>query len=217
MPKPSSRILDIIHVFEEQNPHPEVELDFINPFTLLIAVLLSAQATDKHVNKVTEALFKVIQKPQDVIDLGLEKLQDMVKSINYFRNKAKHIYAASQKLIDDFNGEVPTTRKELMTLPGIGQKSANVILNVTHNAPYIPVDTHVFRVSQRIGLCKGKTPEEIERQLEAITPDKYLGRIGGWLVLHGRYICKAQKPLCEKCPISAYCDYYKNVYSKSSK
>lgn len=206
-----SKIQKIIEIFEKQNPHPEIELNYTNSFTLLVAVLLSAQATDKQVNKITERLFRLIQTPEDVVKIGLEFLENEIKSINYYRNKAKNIYNLSHKLIEVYHSEVPKTRIELTTLPGIGQKSANVILNVLYKEPYIPVDTHVFRVTQRIGLCKGKTPEDIEKQLENITSMEYRGRIGFWLVLHGRYICKAIKPLCDVCPIKEYCDYYSNL------
>jgi endonuclease III len=204
-----SRILDIIHIFEKQNPHPEIELNYSNPFTLLVAILMSAQATDKHVNKITADLFQKIKTPQDVVTLGVEGMQHELRSLNHYRNKSKYIVQLSQKIIDDFKGEVPSTRDELKTLPGIGQKSANVFLNVVHHAHYIGVDTHVFRVTQRIGLCHGKTAEDIETQLDAITPTEYKDRISFWFVLHGRYICKAAKPMCEICPLKMYCDYYK--------
>jgi endonuclease-3 len=206
-----TKLMNIIHVFEKENPHPEIELDYKNPFTLLVAILLSAQATDKHVNKVTKELFETIMTPQDVLEMGLDQLQESLKSVNHYRNKSKYIYQLSEKLIQEFNGEVPLNREDLKTLPGIGQKSANVFLNVVSNAHYIPVDTHVFRVTQRLGLCHGKTPEQIEEQLENITPDEYKSRISGWLVLHGRYICKATKPQCTTCPLNKYCDYYKKV------
>ena len=204
--------MSVIHIFEEENPHPEIELDYKNPFTLLIAILLSAQATDKHVNKVTQKLFESITTPYDVIHIGFDQLQESLKSINHYRNKSKYIYQLSEKLIQDFKGDVPNDRESLKTLPGIGQKSANVFLNAVHHAHYIPVDTHVFRVTQRLGICLGKTPEQIEEQLESITPEEYKSRISGWLVLHGRYICKAKKPQCEKCPLNQYCDYYQKNF-----
>lgn len=212
-----TKLLDIIHVFEKQNTQPEIELYYTNPFTLLVAILMSAQATDKHVNKITESgLFEKFSTPQDVVEMGVEAMQHELPSLNHYRNKSKYICALSQKLIDDFGGNIPSTRAELITLPGIGQKSANVFLNVIHHAHYIAVDTHVFRVTQRIGICHGKTPEAIEEQLEAITPEEYKDRISFWFVLHGRYICKAAKPMCETCPIRMHCDYYKANYPEQS-
>jgi len=210
-PSHSLKLMHIIKVFEQQNPHPKIELVYTNPFTLVVAVLLSAQATDKLVNRVTHDLFQMIHTPEDVVAMGLNALTEAVRRINYYRNKAKYIFALSQKLIEHHQSIVPNTREALMTLPGIGRKSANVILGALYDKPYIPVDTHVFRVTQRIGICKGKTPEEIEQQLDRLTPDAYKSRIGGWFVLHGRYICKAKNPLCNTCPLKAWCDYYHTV------
>jgi len=207
----SSKIQEIINELEKYNDMPQIELNYTNPFTLLIAVLLSAQATDKHVNKVTAPIFEDIKHPQDVLDLELDNLTQAVNSVNYYKTKAKNIYALSQKLMDEFGGEVPKTREELRSLPGIGRKSANAILNTLYDMPYMAVDTHVFRVTQRLGICKGKTPEVIEKQLEEIIPDQYKTKISDWFVLHGRYICKAKSPSCEKCHLKEWCDYYKKI------
>jgi endonuclease-3 len=188
-------------------PAPKGELDYVNPYTLLVAVVLSAQATDKGVNKATGPLFKIVQTPQQMIKLGLERVTDYVKSIGLYRTKAKNVIALSQALIDNHNGEVPRTHEALEELPGVGRKTANVVMNIAFGEPTIAVDTHVFRVSQRLGLAKGKTPREIEDQLMKVVPPKYLSHAHHWLILHGRYTCIARKPKCYDCVVAEVCPY----------
>ena len=193
----------------ESFPNPKCELDWINEYTLMVAIILSAQATDKGVNKATAELFKKVQTPQQMLQLGLDGLISYVKTLNYFNNKAKNIMAMSVKLIEDFNGEFPKDLDLLQTLPGVGRKTANVFLNVAHNAPLIAVDTHVFRVSNRLNLAKGSTPLEVEEGLKKVVSDEYKTTAQHLLVLFGRYICKATKPDCLKCPIADICPYLK--------
>lgn len=200
--------------FAEANSSPAIELEYTSPYTLLVAVVLSAQATDKMVNKITPELFKVAKTPQQMINLGEESLKQYIKSINYFNNKAKNIIATSKILLETYGGEVPNSFEELVTLPGIGRKSANVILNTVFNHPTIAVDTHVFRVSNRIGLCSTKTPHETEFALMKIVPERFRNEAHHWLVLHGRYICKARKPLCDDCKVSDLCNYYNSKIKK---
>lgn len=183
-----------------------IELDYINNYTLLIAVLLSAQATDKGVNKATEELFKVAKTPEDMLKLGEEGVKKYVKSINYFNNKSKNIIKLSKILIEKFNSKIPSNREDLESLPGVGRKTANVVLNIAFNTPEIAVDTHVFRVSNRIGLVKADNVFETEMQLRKIVPENYITFVNHWLVLLGRYICKAKKPECENCPIKDLCE-----------
>ncbi|HXI86992.1 MAG TPA: endonuclease III [Parvularculaceae bacterium] len=189
------------------DPEPETELHADNPFTLLVAVVLSAQATDAGVNKATPALFKAASTPAKMAALGEEKLGRYIKTIGLWRSKAKNIIALSKILVRDFGGKVPQTREELETLPGVGRKSANVVLNVCFGQPTIAVDTHIFRVGNRTGLAPGKTPLEVEEGLLAITPERYLRHAHHWLILHGRYICLARKPKCPACPINDICLY----------
>jgi endonuclease-3 len=200
--------------FAEANSSPTIELEYVSPYTLLVAVVLSAQATDKMVNKITPELFKVAKTPQQMINLGEESLKQYIKSINYFNNKAKNIIATSKVLLEKYGGEVPTSFAELIELPGIGRKSANVILNTAFNHPTIAVDTHVFRVSNRIGLCNTKTPHKTEFALMKIVPERFKNEAHHWLVLHGRYVCKARKPLCDACKVSDLCTYYKSKTKK---
>lgn len=194
--------------FEADNPYPKTELEYKSSFTLMVAVVLSAQATDKMVNKITHELFKVADTPEKIVELGEEELKKYIKSINYFNNKAKNIVNISKTLIDKYNSEVPNTFDELVSLHGIGVKSANVILNTFFNHNTIAVDTHVFRVSNRLGLCQTKKPEETEKALLRVVPEKFLRDAHHWLVLHGRYICKARKPLCKECKMNDLCMYY---------
>lgn len=199
---------DVIQIFDrlkKQNPEPRTELDYVNPFTLLVAVALSAQATDVSVNKATPALFKAADTPQKMAALGEAKLKDFIKTIGLYNSKAKNVIALSRKLIDEFGGEVPRTREELMTLPGVGRKTANVVLNEAFRQPTIAVDTHIFRVSNRLGLAHGTTPDQIEEGLEEIIPDQYKLHAHIWLILHGRYVCKARKPECGKCILQDVC------------
>lgn len=201
-----SEILEIMNIFAEQNPHPQSELNFHNPYTLLIAVVLSAQSTDKGVNKATSELFKIADSAQKMLDLGEEELKKHIKTIGLFNTKAKNIIALSKQLVEKFNGEVPADRDVLTTLPGVGRKTANVVMNVWYHQPTLAVDTHVMRIAHRLDFSRGKTPLEIEQDLVKILPDEMLVNTNHWLVLFGRYICKAQHPLCDKCPIYNYCN-----------
>ena len=191
----------------EGDPAPETELEYVNPYTLLVAVALSAQATDVGVNKATRALFAKVTTPQAMLDLGEETLRDHIKTIGLFNTKAKNIIAAARILVDRHNSEIPTDRAALETLPGVGRKTANVVLNVAFGEPTIAVDTHIFRVGNRTGLAKGKTPLAVELKLEKITPALFLSHAHHWLILHGRYICKARTPECWRCPVVDLCAY----------
>lgn len=188
-------------------PDPKTELEYVNPYTLLVAVVLSAQATDKGVNKATAPLFKKVKTPQAMVKLGEEGLADYVKTIGLWRNKAKNVIALSQQLIDLHGGEVPADREALEALPGVGRKTANVVLMEIFDQPTIAVDTHVFRVSNRTGLARGKTPAEVEAQLEKITPAEFKRGAHHWLILHGRYTCVARKPKCPNCVIAEICTF----------
>ncbi|MCQ2002666.1 endonuclease III [Rhizobium sp. NRK18] len=196
---------EIFRRFSIQRPEPKGELAHVNPFTLVVAVALSAQATDVGVNKATKELFKVADTPQKMLDLGEERLIGYIKTIGLFRNKAKNVIALSRKLIDDFGGEVPKTREELVTLPGVGRKTANVVMSMAFGIPTIAVDTHILRIANRIKLAPGKTPDQVEDVLEKIIPKEYLFHAHHWLILHGRYCCKARKPECERCVIADIC------------
>ncbi len=198
-------ILEIMQIFARENPNPQCELNFINPYTLLVAVVLSAQSTDKGVNKATEALFKVADSPQKMLALGEEKLKGYIKTIGLFNNKAKNIMALSRQLVQDFNGIVPADRDTLTNLAGVGRKTANVVMNVWYHQPTLAVDTHVMRIAHRLDFSHGKTPLEIENDLLSVLPPELVINTNHWLVLFGRYICKAQKPLCDHCPIYDYC------------
>jgi endonuclease-3 len=193
--------------FEAAAPHPETELFFTNNFTLLVAVVLSAQATDAGVNKATPALFAIADTPRKMVALGEERLGTYVKTIGLWRAKAKNIIGLSQKLIDDHGGEVPATREALEALPGVGRKTANVVLGVAFGEPTLAVDTHVFRVANRTGLAPGKTPLAVEQGLMAIVPKEFMHGAHHWLILHGRYICKARTPDCPACIIADLCRY----------
>jgi endonuclease III len=188
-------------------PDPRTELDFVNPFTLVVAVALSAQATDVGVNKATKKLFAVADTPQKMLALGEEGVAAHIKTIGLWRNKAKNVIALSRKIIEDFGGEVPRTRDALTTLPGVGRKTANVVMNEAFGEPTIAVDTHIFRVSNRTGLAPGKTPDHVEAILERITPPEYKKGAHHWLILHGRYVCKARTPECWQCAIARLCAF----------
>jgi endonuclease III len=188
-------------------PDPRTELDFVNPFTLVVAVALSAQATDVGVNKATKKLFAVADTPEKMLALGEEGVAQHIKTIGLWRNKAKNVIALSRKIIDDFGGEVPRTREELTTLPGVGRKTANVVMNEAFGEPTIAVDTHIFRVSNRTGLAPGKTPDQVEAILERVTPPEFKKGAHHWLILHGRYVCKARTPECWQCAIRDLCAY----------
>ncbi|EKE10345.1 MAG: hypothetical protein ACD_16C00051G0001 [uncultured bacterium] len=190
-----------------QNPDPKGELYSTNPFTLLVAVVLSARTTDKGVNKATQVLFKIADTPKKMLALGEDGLKKYINTIGLYNSKAKNILGLCQKLVMEFDGQVPNDLKALESLPGVGRKTANVVLNAVFQEPVIAVDTHIFRVSNRTGLAKGKTPLEVEKQLMKRIPPRWLLKAHHWLVLHGRYICKARKPLCPTCPVRQECHY----------
>jgi endonuclease-3 len=197
----------IFGAFSAANPEPRGELDYVNPFTLLVAVVLSAQATDIGVNKATGPLFALADTPEKMVALGVERIEQMIKTIGLYRNKAKNVFALSQRLIAEFNSEVPQTREALETLPGVGRKTANVVLNIAFGQATIAVDTHLFRVGNRTGLAPGATPLAVELGLEKIVPDRYRRHAHHWLILHGRYVCKARKPECWHCLIAQWCRF----------
>jgi endonuclease-3 len=188
-------------------PAPKSELEYESPFTLLVAVVLSAQATDAGVNKATPALFKAANTPAKMVKLGEARIRDYIRTIGLFNTKAKNVYALSKILVAEHGGQVPRDRETLETLPGVGRKTANVVLNVAFGEPTIAVDTHIFRVGNRTGLAPGKTPRDVENALEAIVPAKWKPGAHHWLILHGRYVCKARKPLCGACVVRDLCEY----------
>ena len=200
-----AEVIEVMERFKARNPDPRSELDFSSPFTLLIAVVLSAQATDKSVNLATKELFRAASTPEQILALGQEGLIPFIKSIGLYKTKAAHIIELCRKLISDFGGEVPRSREKLMTLSGVGRKTANVVLNVIWNEPVMPVDTHILRVAPKIGLAQGKTSESLERALESRIPQEYMTRAHHWLILHGRYICAARKPKCAECFLNDLC------------
>jgi endonuclease-3 len=191
----------------ELDPSPDTELHYVSPFELLVAVILSAQATDISVNKATDHLYPVANTPESILALGVKGLKPYIKTIGLFNNKAENIIKTCKLLIDEHNSQVPTTREALESLPGVGRKTANVVLNTAFGEPTIAVDTHIFRVSNRTGIAKGKTPLEVEKRLVRLTPDEFKKDAHHWLILHGRYVCKARKPLCGECPIVEWCEY----------
>ncbi len=194
----------IFAILAKQNPSPKTELNYVNDFTLLVAIVLSAQSTDIGVNKATEPLFKLVKSPKDVISLGIEGLKSYIKSLGLYNSKAKNVMALSAMLL---NKEIPTDLKELEKLPGVGSKTARVFLNCAHQVPVIAVDTHVFRVSKRIGIANAKDAKGVEIELNKIVPDKWKLHAHHWLILHGRYICKARKPDCENCCVRKFCNF----------
>ncbi|WP_342359388.1 endonuclease III [Terrarubrum flagellatum] len=206
-PKPpdAATVRAIFARFAEVNPEPKGELEYVNPYTLLVAVVLSAQATDAGVNKATRRLFALADTPEKMIALGEDKVRDLIKTIGLFRGKAKNVIALSQQLIAEHGGEIPQAREALEKLPGVGRKTANVVLNIAFHHPTIAVDTHLFRVSNRIPLAPGKNVLEVELGLEKIIPADYKLHAHHWLILHGRYVCKARKPDCPRCVIADYC------------
>jgi endonuclease-3 len=193
--------------FQEAMPEPKGELHHINPFTLLVAVVLSAQATDAGVNKATPALFALADTPQKMAALGEERVRDLIKTIGLFRTKAKNVVALSEKLVAEHGGKVPATREELQALPGVGRKTANVVLNIAFGRPTMAVDTHIFRIGNRTGLAPGKDPLAVELKLLEVIPEKYMLHAHHWLILHGRYTCLARRPLCEQCIIADLCKW----------
>ena len=200
-----AEIEEIFRRFSVQRPSPRGELDYVNPFTLLVAVVLSAQATDVGVNKATGPLFAVADTPQKMLALGEERVGAYIRTIGLWRNKAKNVIALCEALIRDHGGAVPDTREALTALPGVGRKTANVVLNVAFGQPTMAVDTHIFRIGNRIGLAPGRTPDEVEAALVRIVPPHYMRHAHHWLILHGRYVCKARKPDCPACVIADLC------------
>ncbi len=205
MIRPQAEILEIMDIFNQKDPNPRCELNYNNAYTLLVAVVLSAQSTDKGVNRATEELFKIADTPQKMVALGLDKLKHYIKTIGLYNNKAKNIIALSKELTEKYQGEVPHNREALENLAGVGRKTANVVLNVWFNEPTLAVDTHVMRISHRLNMSDGKNPLEVEKDLLKVLPDNYKKNANHWLVLFGRYICKAQKPDCPNCPVSSFC------------
>jgi len=202
-----AEVFEFYRRLAEANPSPQPELEYVNPYTLLVAVALSAQSTDVGVNKATRSLFAKVTTPQQMLDLGEDALRDHIKTIGLFNTKAKNVIAAAQILVDRHEGEVPQDRDLLETLPGVGRKTANVVLNAAFGEPRIAVDTHIFRVANRTGLARGKNVLEVEYMLEKVTPQTFLVNAHQWLILHGRYICKARVPECWRCPVIDLCAY----------
>ena len=190
-----------------KNPHPVTELNYTNAYTLLVAVALSAQATDVAVNKATADLFRKVSTPQDMIDLGEEALKQYIQTIGLYNTKARNVIKLSEQLIEDHGGQVPSTREALEKLAGVGRKTANVVLNTIFKQPVIAVDTHIFRLGNRTGMAAGKTPLEVEQKCMHVIPEKWLLHAHHWLILHGRYICTAKKPKCDICPVYDFCGY----------
>jgi endonuclease-3 len=205
-PKVSKETIEeIFRRFPAADPEPKGELEHLNPFTLLVAVVLSAQATDAGVNKATRPLFKVADTPKKMLALGEDRVREYIRTIGLYRNKAKNVIALSEQLIAQHEGQVPREREALEALPGVGRKTANVVLNIAFGEPTIAVDTHLFRLANRLGIAPGKTPLEVEQGLLKVVPDKYLLHAHHWLILHGRYICQARKPRCGECLIADLC------------
>lgn len=199
---------EIFTILRSANPNPTTELNYTNGFELLIAVILSAQATDVGVNKATAKLYPVANTARKIADLGIEGIIPYIKTIGLYQTKAKNVIATAEILANKYNGEVPRTREELEALPGVGRKTANVVLNTLYREPAMAVDTHIFRLANRLGIAKGKTVREVEDKLIKVIPDEFILDAHHWMILHGRYICKARKPECEKCSITMYCDYF---------
>ncbi len=198
---------EIFRRLRAQDPEPTSELEYVNPFTLLVAVVLSAQATDAGVNKATKELFRIADTPEKMLALGEDRVREHIRTIGLYRNKAKNVIGLCRGLLESHGGEVPHTREALEALPGVGRKTANVVLNVAFGEPTMAVDTHIFRVSNRTGLAPGKTPLEVEKGLLEIVPEEFGQHAHHWLILHGRYVCKARRPECERCVISDLCLY----------
>ena len=202
-----AEIHEIVRRLRAQRPEPKGELEYVNPFTLLVAVVLSAQATDAGVNKATRALFRIADTPGKMLALGEETVGAHIRTIGLWRNKAKNAVALSKALIDEHGGLVPDNREALTSLPGVGRKTANVVLNIAFGQPTMAVDTHIFRIANRIGLAPGKTPEQVEAALVGVIPPEFMRHAHHWLILHGRYVCKARKPDCPACVIADLCKY----------
>ncbi|MBL4803918.1 MAG: endonuclease III [Alphaproteobacteria bacterium] len=202
---------DAVHEFfarlHKENPSPKSDLEWTNAYTLLVAVTLSAQATDAGVNKATKELFKIADTPQKMLDLGIDGLKEHIKTIGLYNNKAKNVIAMAEILVNEYDGEVPQTRDELVKLPGVGRKTANVVLNIVFKQPTMAVDTHIFRVSNRTGMAKGKNPDQVEQALLKVVPDEFALHAHHWLILHGRYTCKARTPDCGSCIVYDLCNF----------
>ena len=205
--RPASEVAEIFRRLHAIEPEPRGELEHVNAYTLLVAVVLSAQATDAGVNKATRPLFAIADTPEKMLALGEDQVRDFIKTIGLFRTKAKNVILLSQALIERFDGAVPASRDDLVTLPGVGRKTANVVLNMAFGEATFAVDTHVFRVSNRLPLAPGKTPEQVEAGLEKLVPEPYRMHAHHWLILHGRYTCKAQRPECWRCPLTDLCAF----------
>jgi endonuclease-3 len=199
------RVEEIFRRFATARPDPKGELEYVNPYTLLVAVVLSAQATDAGVNKATRGLFKAADTPKKMVSLGLAEVEQRIKTIGLYRNKAKNVIALSEQLLAEHGGQVPHDRVALESLPGVGRKTANVVLNIAFGEPTMAVDTHVFRVAHRLELASGKTPLEVELGLLKVIPEKYMRHAHHWLILHGRHICQARKPRCDQCVVRDLC------------
>ncbi len=206
----NSWVDELFKRLQKLNPKPETELLYTNPYTLLVAVVLSAQATDKGVNKATAELFKIADAPEKMVNLGEEKLLDYLKTLNLYKTKTRNVIGLSSILLERYKGQIPEDREALESLPGVGRKTANVVLNVAFGKETIAVDTHIFRVANRTGLGTGKTPLDVEKILEKIIPKEFRLHAHHWLILHGRYICTAKNPKCTVCPISDLCQYFKS-------
>jgi endonuclease-3 len=204
---PPADVEAIFSAFAQANPEPKGELHYNDPFTLLVAVVLSAQATDAGVNKATPALFAAAPTPERMVELGVAGIEEKIRTIGLYRNKAKNLFALSKALVEHHDSKVPADREALEALPGVGRKTANVVLNIAFKQPTIAVDTHLFRVGNRTGLAPGKTPLAVEQTLLQVVPEKYLLHAHHWLILHGRYVCKARKPECWRCIIRQWCRY----------
>ena len=209
-------LVNIEHLFQilsKANSNPKTELEFTNPYTLIVAVVLSAQATDVSVNKVTKTLFEKARTPEAMVKLGIPQIKKHIRTIGLYNTKAENVFKMSQILIDKHNSSVPEDRKSLEALPGVGRKTANVVMNEAFGAPTIAVDTHIFRVGNRTGLAPGKTPEYVEKELLRRVPEKWKKGAHHWLILHGRYICKARKPACSDCLVSHLCRFEDKIFS----
>ena len=206
-PWTNAQVTEAFRRFQAASPEPKTELQHVNPFTLLVAVVLSAQATDAGVNKATPALFAAADTPEKMVALGEDRVRDLIKTIGLFRTKAKNVVELSRRLVANHGGQVPRSREALEALPGVGRKTANVVLNVAFGEPTIAVDTHIFRVGNRTGMAPGKNPLEVEMKLEQVVPAQYKSHAHHWLILHGRYTCLARKPRCEVCLIADLCQW----------
>ena len=202
-----SQIHEVFSRLRDANPEPKGELDYVNTYTLLVAVVLSAQSTDVGVNKATKKLFQTVDTPEKMLALGIDGLKEHIKTIGLYNSKAKNVIGLSKVLVDQYDSTVPSTREELVALPGVGRKTANVVLNIAFGQPTHAVDTHIFRLCNRIGLAPGKTPLAVEKQMEKVVPDEFAVHAHHWLILHGRYVCTARKPKCTECIIADLCKF----------